>query len=155
VVGDGVSTVAQLIERENEARLPLAFTYLRYPQLSEELVGDFVHSQSVPARGEVVELSKSTMVRGGASLYEVTNTIHPSYCQMAERLVARLNPAFMVVDMMIADYRQPLAQDNYVFVEYNASPSLKLYESVRGGEPLAMTKLLVDAIIDNIRYASS
>jgi D-alanine-D-alanine ligase-like ATP-grasp enzyme len=148
VIGDGTSTIEELIAVENEARKTLVFEWLSYPQLDETLVQPgLLHSQSVPAEDEIIELNKVTMASGGASFYNVTDELHNSYKEAVLRFAATVNPEFMAVDIMATDYTQPLSADNYVFIETNTSPSLKLYYSVRDRKVYDIIPELVDGII--------
>jgi cyanophycin synthetase len=146
--GDGHSTVATLLARENEERAGLASEWLTYPQLTEAIIdGELLQSQEVLSEGETRELSRATMVSRGASLYNVTDEIHDSYKHAALRYAQGISPDFVVVDLMIDDYTQPLTPDNYVFLESNCSPSLKLYYGVRDGRIFDIVPLIADAII--------
>lgn len=145
VVGDGVATVAQLIMRENEQRKAMTDTLVPYPQLTAELIGEeAILGETVLAEGETRELSKSTMIRGGASIYNILDTIHPSYIAAAEQAAYGLGHGFIVVDMMIADYMTPATDDNHVFIEFNLAPALSLFYSCRDGRhvPIAEKHLV-------------
>ncbi len=147
LVGDGRTTITELLARENQDRSNLRTTYITYPRLDEQLISDsYFNDQTVLADGEVEELNKSTLVRGGASLYEITHELHDDYKEIAERLAKALNPAFLVIDLMIDDYSQPRQSDNYAFIEFNTAPSLKMYYGVRGGKEYDMVTRLTDMI---------
>ena len=151
VVGDGHTTVAQLIKRENQVRQTLVFEYLRYPQLDKTIIPDaFLADQRVLSEGDVLELTHSTMIRGGASIYEVTDTVHDSYKQITLQLAENLNPEFLVVDMMIKDYTVPRTAQNYAFIEFNTAPSLKLYYSIRDGQHFDIVEKIADMIDSRI-----
>lgn len=147
VSGDGRSTIEQLITEENQARNGLSFPYLTYPQLTDVLVPDqLLHDQRVPLKGEVVVLGQAAMISKGASVYEVKETMHSSYIEVAEKLAAGLSPDFIVVDMLIADYTIPKSLDNYVFLEFSTCPALRLYYSERNGRFYDIVKVLADKI---------
>lgn len=135
VVGDGVKTVKQLIKEENNTRRQLANPYITYPQLNASLIAaEHLDGKVVLARGEILELSKSTMIKGGASMYNVLDTVHPSYVATVSKLTNAIGKGFLVADIMIEDYRQPQRDDNYAFIEFNMAPVLKLYYSCRDGK---------------------
>jgi cyanophycin synthetase len=134
LIGDGISTVSRLLEKENETRKGLGMPYLVYPQLAAPLI-DLSEDElaTVPAIGKVIELNQSTMIRGGASMYNILNDIHPSYLETAEKLGSYIGKGFVVVDMFIQDYHAPQTPNNYTFIEFNMSPVLKLFYSCRDG----------------------
>ncbi|MNH58537.1 Glutathione biosynthesis bifunctional protein GshAB [compost metagenome] len=133
VIGDGASTLHQLIEKENQARTAITATMVAYPQLDENVIdGDLITSRVVPGKDEVVELGKGTMISTGASIYDITDDIHDSYRRIVEEVACKLGAQFVVVDMILAEYTQP-ADENYWFIEFNTSPVLKLFYACRDG----------------------
>lgn len=147
VIGDGTSTLEQLIIKENEQRTKLTFEYLAYPKLEAPLIDEsLVHSQTVPAKDEVVKLGQASMIKKGASFYGITNELHQDYKDVAVQLANALNPEFLIVDILVADYAAPLTNDTYAFLEFNASPALQAYYCVRGGDVFDAVKVLADKI---------
>lgn len=147
VTGDDVRTVQQLIEAENEQRSTLDFPLITYPLLAPSNIPvDLMESQTVPMSGEVVELNRSTMIRGGASFYEVLDDVDVSYLRIAEKLADALNPAMVVVDLMVEDFTRPATETNYIFLEFNTAPNLEIYSALRGGSSNVIVRLadLVD-----------
>ena len=134
VIGDGHSSVEHLVEIENEKRKQIVDSMVTYPQLTEPLLGEVVNDQRVPASGERVELGRGTMISKGASIYDVTHQIHESYKAIASDIGSSIGEGFVVVDMMIQDHTIAAQPDNYIFLEYNMSPALKLFYSCRDGK---------------------
>lgn len=131
VVGDGVATIAQLVEDENRSRSALPDTMLPYPQWTHELVGDVVNSSEILNSGEVRLLSSTTLVSKGASVYELIDKVHSSYRDAASHFATEIGAGFVAIDMFILDHTTHAASDNYRFNECNASPSLKMYLAPR------------------------
>jgi D-alanine-D-alanine ligase-like ATP-grasp enzyme len=147
VIGDGKSTIAELIVQENKLREHLIFPYIAYPQLTNEIIPDrFINDNRVPAKGEIVELSKSTLVRTGASLYNLIDTLHESYKTTAIKLANILNHDFLTVDVMVKDYLKPQSPKNYIFLEFTTSPALKMYYGLRDGKHYDIVSKLADMI---------
>lgn len=147
VVGDGKHSIKELIEIENIDREALYFPLLTYPQLQPINIGiDFMTDDTIPSEGEIIELSKTTMIGKGASFYGVTNDVHKTYIDIAERLGLALNSAMIVVDIMVKDYTKPATSDNYIFLEFNTSPAPQLYSSLRGGDKPAIIDKIVSMI---------
>lgn len=135
VIGDGQSSLRQLIEAENQARKAITSPYLSYPMLSEELIDlSAFDLDSVPAKHEIIQLGRGTMIKRGASMYDVFDQIDTSYLAMAETMARSLGAGFMAVDMIIEDYLRPATAKNYVFLEFNTSPVLKLFYGCRDGQ---------------------
>ena len=147
IVGDGTSTVAELINKENEARKILNFAYITYPLLSEAIIEpSLMTNDTLLALGEVLELNRATMVRNGASVYDVVDQVHPSYLASIEDLVAQLDSKFIVVDIFFRDFTNEKQNDNYWFIEFNTSPVLKLFYGCRDGKMFDIVPSLVSII---------
>lgn len=147
IVGDGVSTMRELICGENREREAMHFDLLSYPQLDENLIAvDLLHSTRILEKDEIFELSKTTMIKYGASFYGIAETVHHSYVEIAEELAQSLNPAMLVVDMMVSDFTAPARDENYTFLEFNTAPAPAIYSSLRGGD----SPDIVDDIINMI-----
>jgi D-alanine-D-alanine ligase-like ATP-grasp enzyme len=147
VVGDGVRTVAQLIKAENVVRSALDNKLVPYPLLDDTLIPEkLLTDTTILGKGEAVELNKSSLVAGGGVMRNVTAVVDDSYKKIAQELGRALNPAFMVVDMLIADYSKPADASNYVFLEFSIAPSLRLYYDVRSGPDFDIVSKLADMI---------
>ncbi len=149
LVGDGKRSIDELLAAENELRATLVFPTLSYPQLDRELVKSLgFDGMDILPNGKVLQLSRSTMIRGGASFIGVRNEIHPSYIAIAERLAADLHPKLLIVDLIIQGINQPADEANYVFLEFNTAPSTRIYSSVRSGDTPDVIRMLADLIDD-------
>ncbi|MDB5165709.1 MAG: Cyanophycin synthase [Candidatus Saccharibacteria bacterium] len=147
VVGDGSSSISELIAVENEDRQNLQFPFISYPQLDAVNIPEhLLRSKQIPAHGEIIELSKTTMIRHGASFYGVTDQVHPSYVQIAEHLVSQLNAPMLVVDLMVKDYTHQASDNNYIFLEFNTAPHLEIYSLLRSGDQPDIIRMLADMV---------
>lgn len=144
VLGDAVHTVGELIDEENAKRAALHHEYITYPQLDGSLITHGVDRSSVPAAGETVLLSDSTLISGGSSAIPIDDEIDPSYLEIARVVADGLKTPFLAVDLLVKDFRTPAAADNYIFLECNTAPSIKLYYSFRTGEQFDILGKLAD-----------
>lgn len=139
VVGDGSKTIADLVAAENELRRQLNLS-VPYPLWSEETLGDEVSSRRVLGDREVCILSQATMVRNGASIYEVMPETDSSYIDIAERFSREIGAGLLAVDMFIVNHRK---QGDYWFNECNTAPALKLYAAVRNHDNSSVIERIV------------
>lgn len=138
IVGDGASTVAELVAIENEAREKLSVSY---PAWSQNLVGDAVRDGRILPAGERLILSQATMARNGASIYEVIDETDSRYIELAEKFAGEIGAGLLAVDMFIEDHRK---YGQYWFNECNAAPALKLYMAVRNRDDSHVIDKIVD-----------
>ena len=146
VVGDGTADLANLLTAENKSRGRINLAYISYPQLTSNLITmprDITH---VPKKGQVWPLGDSAMISGGASVYNIDESLHESYKKLVLNMMKGLHAPFLVVDLLVADYTKPATTDSYVFLEFNTAPALKLYYSFRGGNQYDIVPRLVDMI---------
>ena len=147
VTGDGVKTVSELIDQENALRAELVFPYIAYPQLNKSDCQKMTDLAATPQAGQVVRVGQATLISQGASLYDVTPTLHNSYRDIAQTIACSLNTRFLVVDLLCKNYVQPATDKNYVFLELNTAPALKMYYSLRGARTqYAIVPVLADII---------
>ena len=148
IVGDGVSTVSELIEWENNEREKITDTMVAYPAIDGVSAG--VNASAVPENGQVLELGRGTMIKDGASMYDVFAHVDRSYIEHVDRLASALGKGFVVVDMMVKDYKQPALQDNYAFIEFNSTPALQLFYSCRDGQHFKVAEDYLAPMINKV-----
>lgn len=147
VVGDGVATIDELLQVENSTRRLLKFPTLTYPVIDKAIIkAENIDMNAVSALGEIVEFSHATMIRNGSSFIGVTHELHVSYKEVAQKLAMTLSPKMLVVDFLIEDYKEQATQKNYIFLEFNTTPGLQIYSSLRSGDQPDVISLLADAI---------
>lgn len=133
-IGDGVTTLGELLERENEYR---AEVNMRYglevgPLLTERLIG-VIDPTRVLADGEVMVVGKSDKVlEAGALLEEVGDSVDASYKQLATRVATSIGANLIAVDMFIDDITVPARAGGYYLNEVNTSPASFYYLAARG-----------------------
>lgn len=147
IIGDGKSSIGELIRLENKERAELDLPYTTYPQLAEPLIDMSKFDMSrVLDGGEILELDQSAMVRHGASAYNVFQDVHSDYKKVAETLASALGQGFVAVDLLIKDYTQPLTPTNYAFLEFNMSPNLGVFYCCRDGRQYDILRELAPMI---------
>lgn len=147
VVGDGTSTVAELVERKNEERS--VNPHLRRYVL--EARGDPVR---VPDVGEMVLLDPWGRVSfsTGADSRDLTDDVHPSYLDVAGRAeLAFPQLGLAGVDIIAADFTQPATPGNHIVVEVNSRPAIGSHHFPWEGKPRDVAAAIVDACFSSTR----
>jgi D-alanine-D-alanine ligase-like ATP-grasp enzyme len=161
VVGNGIDTVAQLIEKENVDRKNISSSMVTYPLLDEKLVDkSLLASSNIPAKNERLELNTATMIRNGASVYNVLPIIHRDYIHVAERLARHIPARVVCVDLMISDYKQPSDAHSYRLIEMNLGMSLPLCYSCRDASHFRIVEdylgpIIIEALHSRGIYATA
>ncbi len=133
VKGDGVSTVHQLVDRENldPDRQPGAHSSLK-PILIDGVAHTCLTEQglspeAVPQSDQVVFLRRVSNVSQGGTTADVTDMVHPSIREIAERAAAALGIDVCGVDFITSDIGRPYWETGGAICEVNTRPLLRTY----------------------------
>src|SRR3954470_24484426 len=153
VTGDGRSSVADLVRRENDERLRrgagksqalLAIDL----DMRRTLAGQGLSLGAVPPAGTEVVLKTVVNDNCGDDNRTVTDVLHPSVVADGARAVRALGVRLAGVDLIMRDPAVPLAESGGVFLEVNAPPNFYYhYHKPDGPFPVAvhvLRKLLAD-----------
>lgn len=148
IVGDGKSTVAELIEsqlnsdpRRGEAEeFPLDRIVLdRNPALQLLLERQGVTAQSVPAAGQ-----KLTIERNGNMGNDCTDLVHPDVAAAATLAARIVGLDIAGIDMVTEDVSLPFEKTGGAIVEVNAGPSLLMHLKPATGKPRPVGEAIVE-----------
>ncbi len=152
VVGDGRRSVRALIEIANRdprrgaghgralTRLPVDGT------TGACLAGDGRTLDTVPAKGEVVQLRRTANLSTGGTSIDRTDELHPDNalaCVLAARAVG-LDVAG--VDVVTRDIGVPFAENGGSIIEVNAGPGLRMHTHPTQGRPRDVAGPIVDVL---------
>ncbi len=130
VVGDGVSSIATLLDVKNQQRR--ARQLVTHPEVEiDSQIRDFLKPQglepeSIIAKGSRVFLRSSGGHSAAADTLLIDPAdIHPDYLNIVAAACQSVPGLYYSgVDIVIKDKYQPATQDNYWFIELNANPGL-------------------------------
>ena len=152
VVGDGKSTIAELVEKENQNPLrgeghekPL--TKLKTDEIAVAyLTKKGLTLESVPAAGETVMLRGGCNLSTGGTAIDVTERVHPSIKKMCERAarIVGLDPCG--IDLVLKDISEPLEKGAGGVIELNAAPGLRMHLQPSIGKPREVGETIVEEL---------
>lgn len=130
VVGDGISTVEQLIDKKNKLRL-------KHPHLSKNLIVPDDYSDSylsrqgytfdrVPPANEIVFIHlKANISRGGDSI-NITDLIHPDLMKLAEEAAEAFGKVdYWGIDLLVESIDRPRDEQKCVVIELNSTANIE------------------------------
>lgn len=130
VVGDGKSSLAELIEQKN-ARIPLGEIkkgFLKRIVLDGELHRMLAMQQitleGCPAIGETIRLRGNANVSSGGSFVDVSAEIHPDNITMAETIARAFRLDCVGVDFLTPDISRSWREVGGTVIEVNTTPGL-------------------------------
>jgi len=157
VVGDGVHTIAELVEKKNAH--PWRGTGHLAP-LEKMVLGEIeVHNlkaagytpESIVADGEVVALRDNSNISTGGDSIDVTDQVHDFFKVQAVAAAHALGSRICGVDLII-DGDLNSADSPYGFIELNFNPALHMHAFVLEGKGRNATPYILKALslIDEI-----
>lgn len=149
IVGDGLHTVAQLIEQKN--RDPKAYKVPKYSlRMGEEerlvLGRQGLNFESIPSEGARIFIRDNSNVSTGGDSIDFTDSLHKGYVQIAIEAAEAVQAVFCGVDMMIQDPHGDPTDDNYGIIEVNFNPALWIHRYPTEGSKQYVEKAVLDAL---------
>ncbi len=152
VVGDGRSTVAELVERVNQdprrgVGHEKVLTRISLDAAAERMLGQLdMTEESVPADGETVYLQPTANLSTGGTAVDVTDTIHPDNRAMAERAILALGLDVGGVDFITTDITRSYREVGGGICECNAAPGFRMHVAPSEGEPRNVAGPVIDML---------
>ncbi|MFA6902539.1 MAG: cyanophycin synthetase [Gallionellaceae bacterium] len=150
VVGDGRSTVTELIDQQinTDPRRgttdadPLNIILLDDdPAVRFELQRQGFNADSVPASGQQVLIQ-----RNGNVAFDVTDLVHPSIAAAASLAARIVGLDIAGVDLVVEDVSQPIAAQRGAIVEVNAGPGLLMHLKPADGAARPVGQAIVNSL---------
>ena len=133
VTGDGVHTVAELIERENQNPLrgdghEKALTKIPVDQITNEVLRrQGLTLKTIVPRGQKVLLRDNANLSTGGTACDVTAEVHPKQAELAVRAAALIGLDIAGVDLVMQDIKLPPDRQEGGIIEINAAPGLRMH----------------------------
>ena len=148
VVGDGQSTINQLIETQlnSDPRRGTTEDYpLNFVRIDSaarlELSRQGFTGESVPPAGVEVLVQ-----RNGNVAFDVTDLLHPDVAAAASLAARVVGLDIAGIDMVAEDISRPLEEQGGAIVEVNAGPGLLMHLKPAEGEPRPVGRAIVDSL---------
>ncbi len=152
VVGDGKSTVEQLVEEVN--RDPQrgdghdnVLTRITIDKLTLDLLGKQGYAMdSVLPIGERVFLRATANLSTGGIAVDRTDEIHPENVWLFSRVAKIIGLDIAGIDVVTSDISKPLRDTNGVIVEVNAAPGFRMHVAPSQGLPRNVAGAVFDML---------
>lgn len=150
VTGDGVHTLRQLVEIENQNPLrgeghekPL--TKIVIDSVVRKALKEVnINEDQVVPFGKTVFLRNNGNLSTGGTARDCTEEIHPLNKSMAVKAAQLLNLDVAGIDITASDISQPITGDNGAVIEVNAAPGLRMHLFPSSGSPRNVGEEIVD-----------
>jgi glutamate--cysteine ligase len=152
VLGDGSSTVRELVERKNAHpyrgqgyHSPLeriSIGGIEAACLSEQAMAP----ESVPPEDLRVFLRKNSNISSGGDSIDCTDAMPEAYKRLAERAAKACGAAISGVDMIIGDTGAGPEEGGYAVIELNYNPALHIHDFPAEGENRHVERHVLDLL---------
>ena len=152
VVGDGVSTVQQLIDKVNSDPRrgyghEKVLTQITVNVLTLTIIKDAGYTlDSVLAKDEILILKDTANLSTGGTTEDVTDIVHPANVSMAERISKIIDLDICGIDIMTTDISKPLSETGGAVLEVNAGPGFRMHLSPAKGLPRNVAGHVIDKL---------
>lgn len=141
VVGDGESTISELIDQKNDDplrgenhRAPMA--YIQKGELETLMLKEQGYTfDSVPEKDVQVFLRENSNISTGGDSIDFTDEMHETYNDIAKGIAKAIDVKVTGIDLIIPDYQLASTKENpgYSCIEANFNPAMNMHAYVTEG----------------------
>jgi cyanophycin synthetase len=159
VVGDGVSTIRQLVEQVNKDPRrgdghENVMTRIKIDAIVEEFLGRAgLTPDSIPETDQVVQLRATANLSTGGTAIDRTNEIHPDNADIARRAALVIGLDVCGVDFVCPDISRSVRETGGGVIEVNAAPGLRMHIDPSEGAPRDVAKPIIEMLFPRGRNA--
>ncbi|MGG6295989.1 cyanophycin synthetase [Leptolyngbya sp. AN02str] len=152
VVGDGTSSILELIEATNSdprrgAGHDNVLTQIELDRAAFQILErQGLTLDTIPAAGQRCYLKATANLSTGGIAIDRTDEIHPENLWIAERTAKTIGLDIAGIDVVTEDISRPLREVDGVIVEVNAAPGLRMHFSPSEGVPRNVGEAIVDML---------
>jgi cyanophycin synthetase len=149
VIGDGVHTVRNLVDRVNRdprrsSGHATSLTKIRFDDIAlARLAADGLTADSIPARGQRVVLRNNANLSTGGTATDVTDDVHPDFAARAIAAAQMVGLDIAGVDIVCSNVLRPLEEQGGGIVELNAAPGLRMHLQPSFGKGRAVGEAII------------
>lgn len=152
VVGDGQSTIEQLVDTVNEdprrgVGHEKVLTRLEFDHQAERLLKKLGYDRNtVPQKDEIVYLRSTANLSTGGTAIDVTDVIHSDNREMAERAIKAIGLDIGGVDFLTKDITESYREAGGGICEVNAGPGFRMHVAPSEGTPRDVAGPVIDML---------
>jgi cyanophycin synthetase len=155
VIGDGISTIRQLIAQNNQdSRRGIGHTKMLTRLPDDVATRDFLALNgrtldTVPALGERVFLRSTANLSTGGTSIDRTDEVHPDNVTACEMAADAIGLDIAGIDVITPDISVPFRENGAVIIEVNAAPGIRMHTHPAEGKPRNVGAPILDMLYPN------
>lgn len=142
IVGNGVDTIATLIEKKN---VDLQKKIILNGKVIQTLEKNSLSLETVPEKDVCISLQENSCLAEGGSSIDCTDIVHEDILELVKKSARVVNMQLAGVDLICEDISIDPRKQKVSFLETNSSPSLSIhYDPTVGKSRLVIKDILQD-----------
>jgi cyanophycin synthetase len=152
VMGDGHSTVRELVEVENRdprraEHHASSLSKIHIDEIGTNVLKDQGFTpDSVPPAGQMVLIRRNANLSTGGTAIDVTELVHPEVAARAIDAAKVVGLDIAGIDVIATDITKPLEDQHGIIVEVNAAPGLRMHLAPSTGERREVGEAIIDML---------
>ncbi len=152
VVGDGNSTIQELVEKKNSGKRrgqPNQKDFTLYKIVIDAMTTKLLaekgyNLQTIPKIDEIVYLQKNPFLKLGGDLVEVTQKVHPDNIQLFKNIAKFFDIRLVGIDFLVPDISSSWKNQYCAVLELNNVPCIEMHHFPSSGIPQNVANALVN-----------
>ena len=152
VIGDGISTIEQLIELENQDERrgyghENVLTEISIDRETYDELSKLNYTlETILEKGKVCHLKGTANLSTGGTSTDVTDIVHPNNIFIFERISRVIGLDICGIDVMASNLNEPLEVTGGVVLEVNAAPGFRMHLAPANGLPRNVAAPVIDML---------
>lgn len=152
VIGDGKSTIQQLIDKVNDDPRrgyghEKVLTQISVDHYTRDILEDNGYTlDTVLGEGEFIALKPTANISTGGTAEDVTDIVHPYNIFMAERIARIIGLDICGIDIMTSDISTAINENGSAVLEVNAAPGFRMHVAPTSGLPRNVGEPVIDML---------
>jgi cyanophycin synthetase len=152
VVGDGISTIQNLIDEVNKDPRrgyghEKILTQIEVDAITRKILDEKNLSlDSILEKGQILYVKDTANLSTGGTAEDVTDIVHPYNVFMAERIAKIVGLDICGIDIMTTDITVPLPDTRGAVLEVNAAPGFRMHLAPTSGLPRNVAAHVIDML---------
>ena len=152
VIGDGISTIDQLIELENQDERrgyghENVLTEISIDRETYDELSKLNYTlETILEKGKVCHLKGTANLSTGGTSTDVTDIVHPNNIFIFERISRVIGLDICGIDVMANNLNEPLEVTGGVVLEVNAAPGFRMHLAPANGLPRNVAAPVIDML---------
>lgn len=152
VIGDGKSTIQELIDKTNEDPRrgyghEKTLTQIKVDDFTMDMLTKANHTlESVLPNGEELFLKPTANLSTGGTATDVTDMVHPDNIFMCERIARIIGLDICGIDIMAENLTEPVKDNGGAILEVNAAPGFRMHIDPAEGIPRNVAEPVIDML---------